>query len=62
AHNLYFMVDSNVMMAHVIPQRAFVRPQDADTFLGWAKSYWTYGHDRPQAGTPGSPTGYEQWG
>ncbi|MBA2679057.1 MAG: YcxB family protein [Ktedonobacteraceae bacterium] len=62
AHNLYFIVDNNVLMAHVIPRRAFVGPQDADAFLGWAKSYWAYGHGRPQTGTPGSPTGYEQWG
>ncbi len=53
AHNLYFIVDSNVLMAHVIPRRAFVRPQDADTFLGWAKSYWADGHGRPQTGTQG---------
>lgn len=61
AYNLYFMVDSNVTMAHVIPRRAFASPQDADTFLGWAKSYWAHGHSMQQPGSPGSVTGYERW-
>lgn len=60
--NLYFMVDSNVMMAHVIPRRAFASPQAADTFLGWAKSYWAHGRGTQQANMPGSVTGYERWG
>ena len=61
-HNLYFMVDSTITMAHVIPRRAFASQQDAEIFLGWAKSYWASGQGRPQTGTPGSLTGYEQWG
>ena len=59
--NLYFIVDSNVLMAHVIPRRAFASPQDADTFLGWAKHYWATGNRVQQAGTPGSTAGYERW-
>ncbi len=62
AYNLYFMVDSNVAMAHVIPRRAFASPQAADTFLGWAKSYWATGHGMQQPGSPGSAPGYERWG
>ena len=61
AYNLYFMVDSNVTMAHLIPRRAFASPQAADMFLAWAKSYWAYGNGMQQAGTPGSATGYERW-
>jgi ABC-type nickel/cobalt efflux system permease component RcnA len=61
-HNLYFMVDSNVTMAHVIPRRAFATPQDADTFLAWAQNYWAHGHGMPRPGSPGSATGYERWG
>lgn len=61
-HNLYFMADSNVVMAHVIPRRAFATPQAADAFLGWAKSYWANGNNIQQAGTPGSASGYERWG
>ena len=62
AYNLYFMVDSNALMAHVIPRRAFASPQDADAFLGWAKTYWARGNNIQQAGTPGSASGYERWG
>lgn len=62
AYNLYFMVDSNITMAHVIPRRAFASPHDADTFLGWAKSYWGHGRGPQQANMPGSATGYERWG
>ncbi|HEU5199863.1 MAG TPA: YcxB family protein [Ktedonobacterales bacterium] len=62
AYNLYFMVDSNVTMAHVIPRRAFASPQAADMFLAWAKSYWAYGHGMQRPGSPGSATGYERWG
>lgn len=61
-NNLYFMVDSNVLMAHVIPRRAFASPQDADAFLGWAKTFWASGNNVQQAGTPGSASGYERWG
>lgn len=62
AYNLYFMVDSNALMAHVIPRRAFASPQDADAFLGWAKTYWASGNTIQQARAPGSASGYERWG
>ena len=61
-NNLYFMVDSNALMAHVIPRRAFASPQDADAFLGWAKTFWASGNNVQQAETPGSASGYERWG
>lgn len=61
-HNLYFFLDSPTVKAYVIPQRAFAAFQDAETFLAWANSYWANGNSTPQAGTPGSATGYERWG
>lgn len=62
AYNLYFMVDSNALMAHVIPRRAFATFQDAESFLGWARTYWASVNNIQQAGTPGSASGYERWG
>ena len=60
-YNLYFMVDSNVTLAHLIPRRAFATPQDAEAFLGWARHYWANGQGIPQPQTPGSNAGYERW-
>lgn len=61
-YNLYFFLDFPLARAYVIPRRAFASPEDADTFLGWAKSYWAHGHGMQQPGSPGSATGYERWG
>ncbi len=55
-HNIYFVVDSNVLMAHVIPKRAFQSAQAAEAFFGWAQSYWMSGQG-PVA-SPGLPQRY----
>ncbi len=51
-YNLYFIVHSSssrIVLAVVIPRRAFVVPQDAERFLNQAHSYWLSNQQmRPQ--------------
>jgi hypothetical protein len=60
-HNLYFIVISDRLMGHVIPRRAFPTPQDAEAFLGWARTCWAQGPAVPPGGPAGSSTTYERW-
>ena len=42
-YNLYFIVNassSSIVMARIIPKRAFATPQDAEMFLSQARQYW----------------------
>jgi hypothetical protein len=57
--NLYFIVHSNRMLAHIIPRRAFATPQDAEAFLALAQTYWAHGPAAPPAGPAGTSTAYE---
>jgi len=42
-YDLYFVRESNRLVAHVIPRRAFGTPQEAEAFLALAQSYWKNG-------------------
>lgn len=41
--NIFFLANSNVVIAHVIPKRAFTNEQAAAAFFGWAQAYWVNG-------------------
>ena len=60
-HNLYFLVDLNITVVHIIPRRAFGSPQDAEAFLSQARAYWTSALANPPA-PAGTPPSYERWG
>ena len=44
-HNLYFILavagTSKIVMGVIVPKRAFVSPENAETFLDQARRYWT---------------------
>ncbi len=60
-HNLYFLVQSNRIVAHVIPRRAFASPQAAEAFLSQAQSWWATGQRLPPSPPAETRTSWERF-
>jgi hypothetical protein len=60
-YNLYFLIQTNRLVGHIVPRRAFATPQHAETFLAWAQTYWANAQAAPPAGPAGTGAAYEHW-
>ena len=60
-HNLYFILVSNRLVAHVIPRRAFATYEETEAFLRQAQTFWANRAASPPAGPAGTSATYEHW-
>jgi hypothetical protein len=56
------IISTHRMLIHAIPRQVFATPQEAETFLGWAQTYWANSQATPPAGPAGPGAAYERWG
>lgn len=59
--NLYFILGSNRLVAHVIPRRAFATFEETEAFLRLAQTFWANRAASPPAGPAGTSATYEHW-